>query len=395
MPISISELAAKIRPDRTVLFFGAGSSIPSGAPSVSKIIERLASAFEIDADGYSLSEMTSFAEQKKHRKEVIKLLRSMFSHTTPTGSLLNLPLYDWKNIYTTNYDTLIEQSYAKKERDLTVISSNFDFTVQSVPEAIKLFKLHGTIDKDESDGIHSRIVISENDYDMTTEYREFLYDALKADIAGSDLVIIGYSLSDQHIKDIITRALDINSKIHNPSTIYLLLYTRDENRASLHEKRGIKVAFGGLDDFFVEMHKNCDATTLVYSATGDPLDVAAALRPITKDVAHEIKASTKDASAMFNGWPANYADIAANLTFTRTLGSDICKVLDDDRYTCVVLLGASGTGKTTLAKQVLYRKSQNNTYCWEHKSEHTLLADRWKSVADSLKEGGAAGGSLY
>ncbi|MEN1641615.1 SIR2 family protein, partial [Pseudomonas aeruginosa] len=62
-------------------------------------------------------------------------------------------MYNWKNIYTTNYDTLIEQSYARKNKNLSVISSNFDFTVQKIPEATKLYKLHGTIDKDEVDGV--------------------------------------------------------------------------------------------------------------------------------------------------------------------------------------------------------------------------------------------------
>lgn len=384
MSILLADLTKRINPSNTVLFFGAGSSLPSGAPSVSRLIELFSSKFSLASEGYSLSEITSLAEQKRSRKEMIECLRVPFRNLTATGSLLNLPLYNWKNIYTTNYDNLIEQSYSKKDRPLSITSSNFDFTLQRVPEATKLFKLHGSIEKDEVDGVHSRIVITENDYDLTGEYREHLYESLRLDLAGSDLVVIGYSLADPHIKELVTKALDINSKSHNPATIYLLLYTPDENRALLHERRGIKVAFGGLDDFFVELMKNAEAST-TYSSTGDPLDYSHVLRPVTKDVAHEIRSSHKDASAMFNGWPASYADISANLTFRRTQCPLIQSELDKEAISIIVILGASGTGKTTLAKQVMHAQNMRGWHAWEHKSDHTLLYSHWLEVATYLK----------
>src|SRR5690606_152880 len=135
-----------------------------------------------------------------------------------------------------------------------------------------------------------------------------------------------------------------------------LLYTRDEDRAILHERRGIKVAFGGLDDFFIELMKNTE-TSAIYTATGDPLDISPTLRPVTRDVSHEIKSSVQDASSMFNGWPASYADIASNLTFRRTLCPQIQLELDTEHISSIVILGASGTGKTTLSKQVMHSQA--------------------------------------
>ena len=35
--------------------------------------------------------------------------------------MINLPMYDWRSIYTTNYDTLIEQSYATKKKSFLFI----------------------------------------------------------------------------------------------------------------------------------------------------------------------------------------------------------------------------------------------------------------------------------
>ena len=384
MSIPLSNMVAQLDPKNTVLFFGAGSSIPSGAPSVKDIISKLSQVYNINTDDYSLSEVASIVEQQNSRVRLIGTLRGLFKSLNPTGSLLNLPLYDWKNIYTTNYDNLIELAYSKKEQDLTVFSSNFDFTLQKMPNTTKLFKLHGTIEKDICDGHQSRIIISESDYDNTIDYREALYDTLKGNLAGSNLVIIGYSLSDPHIKEIVKRAVEINNQIITPFSINLVLYSPDENRASLYESRGIKVSFGGLDDFFVEISKAFDPEPVNYSFSGNPLDIAPTLNSTTIDVIHTLKSSNKNVSAMYQGWPANYADIEAQVTFERTIFKHIVSSMKNGKL-CTTILGASGTGKTTLARQVTLNAVRNGFYCWEHKNDYQLHTNMWRSVARELQ----------
>ena len=317
MSILLSEMIEGIDPSKTVLFFGSGSSIPSGAPSVSKVIDSVSRDFNIDAEGYSLTEITSLAEEKRSRADLIRCLRKMFTKIHVTGALLNLPLYSWKNIYTTNYDRLIEQSYEKKDKPISVISSNYDFREQRYPEATKLYKLHGCIDKDISDGNSSRLIISEADYDNTSEYREALWDAFKHDLNGGCVVIVGYSLADHHIKDLVSRAISINNKSFSPASINLVLYTKDEGRAALFERRGVKVSFGSVDDFFIELQKRNKPSSLVYTSTGDPLDNKSILQPVTLRIDDELRNIDKNASAMFQGWPATYSDIKAQLTFDR------------------------------------------------------------------------------
>ena len=382
MSLSLADMLDKIDPTKTILFFGSGSSIPSGAPSVQKLIEEIATNFGIEAAGYSLSEITGIVEEKEGRPKLISFLREVFKDLKVTGSLRNLPLCNWKNIYTTNYDQLIEQSFSRKKVPLSVISSNYDFREQDVPEAIKLYKLHGTIEKDYSDGIQSRIIITESDYDNTSEYREALYDALKHDLNGANLLIIGYSLADQHIKKIVNRAVAINNKSYRPGLINLILYTKDENRALLLEKRGIRVAFGTIDDFFLKLQKYYTPSSHV--ATDDPLDQFPILQTITIDIAHEIQSTEKNVGAMFQGWPATYADINAHLTFERSCSKNIESTLQNDCFICAAILGASGTGKSTLARQVMLQLSKKTYHCWEHKGNHKLLPNEWRKVATHL-----------
>jgi hypothetical protein len=386
MSISLSAMIEGIDPANTVLFFGSGSSIPSGAPSVSKMIDRIGHDFNIEKEGFSLTEIASIAEAKRSRRELISCVRSLFERINVTGSLLNLPLYGWKNIYTTNYDKIVEQSYERKGKQLSVISSNYDFREQKYPEAPKLYKLHGCIDKDISDGNQSRIIISEADYDNTSEYREFLWDAFKHDLNGSNIVIIGYSLADQHIKEIVDRAISINNKSYAPATINLVLYTKDENRSLLLERRGVKVSFGSVDDFFVELQKKREPNSIVYKSTGDVLDNHSELQPVTLQIEDELRNIDKNVSAMFQGWPATYSDIQANLTFDRTVIKDIELAVKDQAKICAYLLGASGMGKSTSARKVVLKLRDSGYHCWEHKGVHKLLFEEWRSVAGDLRD---------
>lgn len=139
-------LARSFDPSSTVLFFGAGSSISSHAPSTEKLIAHLSKEFGQTTEGFTLAEVTELIERKsKDRKRLIASIRTLFQHLEPTRGLLTVPLYDWKSIYTTNYDELVEDAYRRRGANLTVYDSNFDFTVKGKSLTTKLYKLHGTI----------------------------------------------------------------------------------------------------------------------------------------------------------------------------------------------------------------------------------------------------------
>jgi hypothetical protein len=312
----LNYLVSEIVPEKTVLFFGAGSSIPSKAPSVETIIAHFADAFGFGAGAYSLREVAGLVEVRtRSRKRLIQELRKLFDHLRPTGGLLNVPLYNWKSIFTTNYDDLIEQSYSQSGVDLSVFSSKFDFTIHDNPAAVKLFKLHGTIEKDVSDGHVSRIIITDTDYDQTEDYRQSRFDRLRSDLAGAHLLIIGYSLADPEIKEIITRAASINKQTMGSGRISLLLYSKDQNLALLYENRGIEVCFAGIDEFFAELARKRPPSAVRDLDSGRPLSKVPALSPITVDIKDVLECSKSNVSALFNGCPADYADIAAGLTF--------------------------------------------------------------------------------
>jgi ABC-type iron transport system FetAB ATPase subunit len=88
---------------------------------------------------------------------------------------------------------------------------------------------------------------------------------------------------------------------------------------------------------------------------------------------------------MFNGWPASYADIVGGLTFARNVADQIVVQLAAGDRSIAVLLGPSGVGKTTAARQVLATLSQAGTLCWEHKVDQVLRTRNWRELSTYLR----------
>jgi hypothetical protein len=257
----------------------------------------------------------------------------------------------------------------------------------------KIFKLHGTIDKDIVDGDRSRIILTDGDYDQTSVYRDQLYSRLKVDLAGAILVIIGHSLADPDVKEIANKAASLNAQMDNGGQIVLFVYNCDDERASLFEARGLTVCFGGIDEFFAGLTQK-KFGDVVLSPANDPLDRHPALRPVTVDVLQASDPRRSDVSGMFNGRPATHADILAGLTFERSVCVPLLQQLTSEGTLVATLLGASGVGKTTAARQVLQKLREAEVLCWEHKSEMPLLVAEWSKLAADLREHGLRGALL-
>jgi len=349
----------------------------------------LASALGISSEGYSFADFCSLFELHRNRREMVNIVRNRLKNLRPSGGLVNLPDSSWRSIFTTNYDDLIEKCYLKKNRTIKVFSSNFDFDGSTPPDAVPIFKLHGTVDLDVVDGHNSRMVLTAEDNDLVEEYREKLYDRLKGDLADSDIVIIGHSLSDPDIRAITQRALKIKKESRSSQNIFLLIYSRDENRALLFENQGLRIAFGGVDDFFLEMAKSASGAVEQHNG-GNLLSRYATLTPTTSDISDEASKPSTHFDAMYAGAPSQYPEIRAGLTFDRTIRhTQKQNLLIGSQF--LTILGASGVGKTTLARQIALSLVDEGFMGWEHNPNRPFLSDRWRSLASDLREQGKKG----
>lgn len=382
--ISVQDLAKALDPSKTVIFLGAGASMASGAPSGAGLSGQLVDALDPDSGiTGDLTEVSSILELRRGRPELIRSLRSILEPLQPTGGMEALPEFDWSAIYTTNYDYLVERSYERAGREIAVSRSNFDYAnTERNPDATPYYKIHGCLSQDLVDGHKSRLVLTEGDYDEYSNYREVLFKKLDLDLDTKDLVVIGSSLRDPHIKAYMDQAARLHREKHTPGRLFALIYERDEDRAALLERRGYSIAFGDLDSFTHNLTQN-----YVPMSTGVPssgFTLPAALRPKVVTVAHA-RGLASNVSRLYNGSPGTYGDVANGLTFKREIEDSVGQAFTHRERLAVTITGAGGVGKTTLARRVLSHLEEVGYACWEHNSNFPFLRSEWMEAEALLR----------
>ena len=121
MPIELSSLVSRISPEDTILFFGAGASIPSGAPSATDLTELLAEEFSIEGGAaLDLADIATIIETTRGRRPLIEFISNRLHSLVPVRGMLALPQFQWAGIYSTNYDDLIEKAYRSASKPIAV-----------------------------------------------------------------------------------------------------------------------------------------------------------------------------------------------------------------------------------------------------------------------------------
>lgn len=247
MPISLTELVDSLRKDPALLL-GAGASVPSGAPTGTALAhslwERITKTSAISDD---LLETTSLLSRRYGRSAVVNEIKTILSPLKPAGGLLSLPTIEWRAIFTTNFDQLVEAAYRRHKKPLAVFRSNYDFTRKEDASGGRLYKIHGCISQDRSTGDQSSLLLTEDDYDDYKAFRQASFVELERTLLQSDVLIVGQSLGDRHLQDLVKEVLKAK-KQGVQGQVFLLAYDRDDFRAQLLEDRGAKVAFGGIDE---------------------------------------------------------------------------------------------------------------------------------------------------
>src|SRR6202034_3657009 len=112
----------RIDPGRTVLLLGAGASVPSGAPTGTELARRLwLEIAKNEPQSDDLIETASILVRRYTRRPVVEAVRHELRKLKPNGGILGLPKFGWYQIYTTNFDRLVEAAFKAQGLPLTPI----------------------------------------------------------------------------------------------------------------------------------------------------------------------------------------------------------------------------------------------------------------------------------
>lgn len=323
-------------------------------------------------------------ERRYSRRTTVESLAAILRPLRPTGGLLGLPMFGWHAIFTTNFDQLVEAAYKAVGKPLITIRSNFDLTYREIREGTSLYKIHGCISQDRTLGHKASMILTEQDYDDCERYRQSLFSLLESYLLTGDVLIIGQSLRDRHLSDLIKRVLKYKLE-GAPGDVYALIYDQDDLRAPLLEDRGARIAFGGIDEFVHAMTAHAPAAVAEASTEDSALPVS--LVSIVENV-EQARLHDSNVVKMFNGAPATYADIRTGLTFERAQQSlQVDQIIAGD-LSHVVIVGAAGVGKTTFARQILHALHDNGHLAAEHKNDFAFSAQPWIALESELRAKG-------
>lgn len=386
--ITVDSLSRDIIPGRTILFLGAGASIPSGAPSAKGLVVDLCKALEVsDIRSDDLMEAASLLELRVGRHRLVSAIRDRLKDVEPTQGLLVLPTLKWAAVYSTNWDCLVEKAYERCGEKLVVVRSNFDYLDLDRVDGTILFKLHGSLEQDRVDGSKLGFVLTESDYDEYERFRQLVYRRLSLDLATHDVLILGHSLRDRHLRDNIKQAISLRRQALGTGRIYVLVVQVDRERALLLGQMGATVAFGSIDEVAHALAERTDAHPISADQRDELLPVS--LRASTWDVSHARRLTAKP-ERLFSGSPAGYADVAQGFTFARSREPELLSHLREG-LPLLAIVGVAGVGKTTLARRICDRLSIERLLCYEHNPDFPLRADKWVQVGRHLAERGLRG----
>lgn len=382
LQMDLSELAATVNPEQTVLLLGAGASIPSGAPTGARLARYLADKLSPPPDGDDLAEIAGIFEGRRGRRELAIAVKQRLNDLQPAGGILALPTYRWKGIYTTNFDRLVEIAYRNAGVDLDVVRSNFDFSTTTGSTAAVLYKIHGCTSQDIGFGERARMVLTELDYDEVKQYRQSLFVSLQMSMMNGNTLVVGQSLRDHHLRELAKEVGGLRTQ-GVQGRVFLLVYDYDEDRARLLEQRGIEVVQGTLDDLMHHL-QSVQPPPAPLPGDSEPTTLPAHLATTTVAVAHAVTLAA-DPLRLFNGSPATYADIHDGLTIARNNEPRLRQSQTGRRGFFLVLAGAAGVGKTSLARRLLHFRHGEGFLVFEHLNHYPLDVDGWINFETKLR----------
>lgn len=198
----IKKYVEEIENQNAALFIGAGFSKPSGYVDWKELLKGIAE--ELDLDINKENDLVSLAQyysnKEGNRAFINKIISDNFSEEKESSEnhriIARLPIFTF---WTTNYDSLIENSLKENYRNPDVKRKNADLSITHPNRDSIVYKMHGDKSSPEE------AIILKEDYE--TYYRKYspFVNALNGDLISKTFLFLGFSFSDPNINYILSR----------------------------------------------------------------------------------------------------------------------------------------------------------------------------------------------
>ena len=252
-----NRLIKLIRQEKVSLFIGSGFSIEASIPSVSVLKELILNEFDNEDlrkehENDNLDKLSEFFVEEScagSRNELISLMKEAFRIEPKCMDdhkiLASIPHF--KTIFTTNYDTLLEDSYPKNE--CNVIRNDVDCTY--IEKRVSIYKIHGDFTTPHD------VVITTSDYakyKKNTWPNPIMWNHVISEFSKKHILFIGYSLYDDNILEIIKQ---ISKRVgNNQKQMFLIAPNLSRDHQTRLKKMGVTYYDALAKDFLKELNQN-------------------------------------------------------------------------------------------------------------------------------------------
>lgn len=232
----IDEFSKKAECNRAALFIGAGLSVPYGLPDFYQLIKELAiNSIDLEVkQEHNYPEIAQYVlnSHTNDKAIIIDAIKDKFNITyneRKSTYLDSIAKSTIDTIWTTNYDTLIEQCFETCEKRVVVKNKDMDFQREFQHQgAIEILKIHGDINSDD-------VVITKNDYeDFYINYKVAI-KRLEQDLLTKSILFIGYSYKDPNIQSIVNNVRQLTDGKSKNKHYMILSRERKKNDQKLQQ----------------------------------------------------------------------------------------------------------------------------------------------------------------
>jgi hypothetical protein len=190
------------------LFVGAGLSRNEGFVDWKGLLAEIAKELGLQIDlETDLIAVAQYHLNKYNRSRLNQLILDEFTKGIHFGDnhqlIADLPI---RTIWTTNYDTLLEEGFAKATKRCDIKRTEENLATTLPGRAVTLYKMHGDV------AAPDKAVLTKEDYETFEHDRGLFSTMLKGDLVHKTFLFVGYSFSDPNIDYILSRIRSLLGK---------------------------------------------------------------------------------------------------------------------------------------------------------------------------------------
>lgn len=260
----VSVILSGIKNKEATLFLGAGCSLSSDAPSTEQLVNDLKERFRYDdpndKDLFKICQ--NIKDTPPYTEEDLReFVNDKFKFIKPSIYIQLLPKFEWRAIFTTNYDDLVEQAYRSSDfkKKHSVITNSSVKKIYSEDGATPIYKIMGTFSSQDPQDMP---VLTRFEYDHSLRYKNEIFEHLLDIIHRGPLIFIGYSADDNFGFDALDEAISRYGRENVPYS-YAIMPELPKNVTEYTrlEKRKILPLKGSFEDFMQYLDSNLETFT--------------------------------------------------------------------------------------------------------------------------------------